>query len=232
MQSSAKNHYLSGSIHVNFLLYLNGKQEAKFYVIYYSHYNMKKLFLLLLLALVTMPFTVNAASTPLEDTSLVRISTAEARADFLSRMMKERLDLDPEEFTAIQDINLRYEEMLQELVLSITSPETAALGAPKKKKGDSPLDKLSEAREREVKKALSGRHYKEYDKQRWGMRNTLKKQMLADKEVRDKQERELQLQQEQARADSIAAVKGKKGNKKSDKKEDKKKPESKKKKKK
>jgi hypothetical protein len=201
----------------------------------------KNLFLLLLLASVTTPFAVNAANITLEDTSLVRISTAETRADFLSRMMKERLDLDPEEFTAVQDINLRYEEMLQELVLNMSTTETAAFGVPKKKKGDSPLDKLSEAREKEVKKALSGKHYKEYDKQRWGMRNTLKKQMVTDKEARDKQERELQLQQEQARADSIAAAKksDKKSDKKVDKKEEKdekkkvdKKPESKKKKKK
>ncbi|MDR0711368.1 MAG: hypothetical protein LBF67_03345 [Prevotellaceae bacterium] len=164
---------------------------------------MKKLLFLLLLATGIAPFTLNAANTTLEDTSLVRISTAEARADFLSRMMKERLDLDPEEFAAIQSINMKYEELLQELTLSITP--TGTFGGPKKKKGDSLFDKLSEARDKEVKKALSGRHYREYDKQRWGMRNALKKQMLIEKEEQDKKLYALQ-QQEKARADSIAAA--------------------------
>jgi hypothetical protein len=164
---------------------------------------MKKLLFLLLLATGIAPFTLNAANTTIEDTSLVRISTAEARASFLSRMMKERLDLDPEEFAAIQAINIKYEELLQELTLSITPPE--AFGGPKKKKGDSPFDNLSKARDKEVKKALSGRHYREYDKQRWGMRNALKKQMLAEKEEQDRKLYVLQ-QQEKARADSIAAA--------------------------
>lgn len=166
---------------------------------------MKKLRCLFFLLTGVVPFTLSAANTTLEDTSLVRISTAEARADFLSRMMKERLDLDTEEYAAIQVINIKYEELLQELTLSIAS--TAAYGGPKKKKkGDSPFDKLSEARDKEVKKALSGRHYREYDKQRWGMRNALKKQMIAEKEEQDKKLFELQQQQEKARADSIAAA--------------------------
>jgi hypothetical protein len=165
---------------------------------------MKKLLLLLLLGICFTPLALNAASVAIEDTSLVRISTAEARATFLSRMMKERLDLDAEEYAAIQDINIRYEELLQDITLNSAAP---SFGKPAKKKGESPLEKLSEAREKEIKKALSGKHYKEYNKQRWGMKNMLKKQMLAEKEANDKRMRELQLQQEKARADSIAAEK-------------------------
>ncbi|MDR2814669.1 MAG: hypothetical protein LBB79_08480 [Prevotellaceae bacterium] len=167
---------------------------------------MKKLPLLLLLLLLgvsIMPFLLNAANTSLVDTSLVRISSAETRANFLSRMMKERLELDPTEYAAIQAINIKYEELLQELVLNAIPSSSSAFGATKKKKsGDTPFDQLDEAREKEVKKVLSGKHYREYDKQRWGMRNTLKKQMLTEKEERNKQRAQL----EKARADSIIAA--------------------------
>jgi hypothetical protein len=173
---------------------------------------MKKLFLLLLLIMSTTPLVLQAANTTLEDTSLVRISSAEARANFLSRMMKERLGLEPEEYAAIQAINLKYEELLQELTL--TTVPVPSFGATKKKKGNTPFDKLSEARDKEVKKVLSGREYREYDKQRWGMRNALKKQMMLEKEERDKQARDLRLQQEKARADSIAAAEKKAAEKK------------------
>ncbi|MDR0415022.1 MAG: hypothetical protein LBH84_06370 [Prevotellaceae bacterium] len=139
----------------------------------------------------------------MEDTSLVRISTPQMRAEFLDKIMKDRLGLNPEEQAAIQAINLKYEELLQEL--TIANPATS-FGAGKKKRGDSPFDKLSEAREKEVKKALSGRGYKEYDKQRWGMRTALKKQMIADKEERDRLEREQQAALKKAQADSIAAA--------------------------
>jgi hypothetical protein len=173
-------------------------------VLHKFHHMKKNLFLLILLIESTIPLALRAANTTLEDTSLVRISSAEARANFLSQIMKDRLDLDPEEYGAIQAINLKYEELLQELTLT-TVPITT-FGAAKKKKGDSPFDKLSEARDKEVRKALSGRHYREYDKQRWGMRNALKKQMLLEKEDRDRKVRELQLQQKKARTDSIAAA--------------------------
>ena len=174
---------------------------------------MKKLLFLLLLVTGVAPVTLIAANPTLEDTSLVRISTPEARADFLSRMMKERLDLAPEEFAAIQAINIKYEELLQEMTLAVVP--TGAYGGPKKKKKtESPFDKLSEARDKEVKKALSGRHYREYDKQRWGMRNALRKQMITEKEEQDRKAREQQQLQEKARADSIAAAAEKKHEKK------------------
>ncbi|MDR0712016.1 MAG: hypothetical protein LBF67_06710 [Prevotellaceae bacterium] len=173
---------------------------------------MKKLLLSLLLGMCIAPFAFSASNIALEDTSLVRISTPEARANFLSRMMKDRLDLDTEEYAAIQAINIKYEELLQEMTLAVTP----SLAGPKKKKSETPFDKLSEARDKEIKKALSGRHYREYNKQRWGMKNALKKQMLADKEEQDRRERQLQIEQEKARADSIAAAKvtGKKTSKK------------------
>ncbi|MDR1417144.1 MAG: hypothetical protein LBJ57_06980 [Prevotellaceae bacterium] len=174
---------------------------------------MKKLFLLLSLGVCGMSFTLNAANA-LEDTSLVRISTPEARAEFLSKMMKERLGLDTEEFAAIQSINMKYEELLQELTLA-NPANSISFGGPKKKRnGSSPFDKLSEAREKEVKKALSNRSYREYDRQRWGMRNTLKKQMIADKENRDRVERE-RIAREKVKADSIAAAMESKKNAKS-----------------
>jgi hypothetical protein len=149
---------------------------------------------------------LRAANNSLEDTSLVRISTAAERADFLSRMMKERLGLNDEEFTAIQAINTKYEDMLQELTLANPTSDGSFGGPRRKSRGNSPFDQLSEAREKEVKKALSNKSYKEYDKQRWGMRNMLKKQMVANKEERDRIEREQQAALEKARADSIAAA--------------------------
>jgi hypothetical protein len=177
----------------------------------YSHfevYIMKKLFLSLLLGACVLPLMLYAANTTLEDTSLVRISTAAERADFLSQMMRSRLGLNNEEFVAIQAINLKYEDMLQELTLANSSVNNAAFGLVKRKpsRGDSPFDQLSEAREKEVKKALSNRTYREYDKQRWGMRTMLKKQMLANKEERARIEREQRIALEKARADSIAAA--------------------------
>jgi hypothetical protein len=166
---------------------------------------MKKL-LLLSLGICSVSLILCAASTSLEDTSLVRISTAAERADFLSRMMKERLELNDEEFAAIQAINTKYEDLLQELTLANPASENSFGGPKRKPRGVSPFDQLSEAREKEVKKALPGKIYKEYDKQRWGMRNMLKKQMIANKEERDRVEREQLAALEKARADSIAAA--------------------------
>jgi hypothetical protein len=174
----------------------------------YSHFDvyiMKKLFLSLLLGTCVLPLMLYAANPTLEDTSLVRISTAEERAEFLSQMMKSRLGLSHEEFSAIQAINLKYEDMLQELTLA--NSNNAAFGVIKSRsRGDSPFDKLSEARDKEVRKALSNRNYREYDRQRWGMRTMLKKQMIANKEERDRIEREQRIAVEKARADSIAAA--------------------------
>lgn len=149
-----------------------------------------------------MSFVLNAATT-LEDTSLVRISTAEARSDFLNKMMKDRLGLNDDEFVEIQAINIKYEMILQELTLANPATPSFSRG---KKQGSSPFDKLSEARDKEVKKVLSGKAYKEYDKQRWGMRNLLKKQMIADKAARDKAEREQQAALEKARIEKEAAA--------------------------
>jgi hypothetical protein len=175
---------------------------------------MKKL-LLLSLGICSVSFMLHAANTSLEDTSLVRISAAAERADFLSRMMKERLGLNDEEFTAIQAINAKYEDLLQELTLANPASDGSFGGQRRKSRGDSPFDQLSEAREKEFKKALPSKTYKEYGKQRWGMRNMLKKQMVANKEERDRVEREQQAALEKARADSIAAALAKKASKKS-----------------
>jgi hypothetical protein len=166
-------------------------------------FAMKKLFLLLWLGICSTPFVLSAA-TMLEDTSLVRISTADARADFLSRMMKDRLDLDDEEFIEIQAINVKYETLLQELTLA--NPASSFSYGAKKKVGNSPFDKLSEARDKEVKKVLPSKVYREYDKQRWGMRNALKKQMIADKQERDRAENERQAALEKARIEKEAAA--------------------------
>ncbi|MDR1225797.1 MAG: hypothetical protein LBK47_02730 [Prevotellaceae bacterium] len=156
-----------------------------------------------------------------EDTALVRISTPEARAVFLSQKMKEKLELTDEQLPIIEEINLRYEAQLQEL--TIANPASLFKSAAKKK-GNDKFDDLSSAREKEIKKALKGKQYKEYEKNRWGLRSALKTQMNADKEERDREEREkaarelaeLQAKQ-QAQTDSIANAslknkKGKKGN--------------------
>jgi hypothetical protein len=146
-------------------------------------------------------FAVNKG---VEDTSLVRISTPEMRAAFLTQKMKEKLNLDAE-LPKIEEINLRYQTQLQELTIENPAPihKTSA-----KKKGNDKFDDLSAAREKELKKALKGSQYKLYEKNRWGFRSALKTQMIADKETRDREERERVAREKAARekatADSIA----------------------------
>jgi hypothetical protein len=165
---------------------------------------MKKLTLILAAVLICAAnlFAVNKG---VEDTSLVRISTPEMRAAFLTQKMKEKLNLDAE-LPKIEEINLRYETQLQELTIENPAPihRTAA------KKGSDKFDALSAAREKEVKKALKSSQYKLYEKNRWGFRSALKTQMIADKEARDREERERVAREKAARekatADSIANV--------------------------
>jgi hypothetical protein len=167
---------------------------------------MKKILFLLLTAITSLITLQAAPKNALEDSSLVRISSVEARVEFLNKIMKEKLKLEDEEAAKVAEINTKYEQQLQDL--TIANPANP-FGNQAKKKEDTEFDKLSEAREKEMKKALSGKQYKEYDKQRWGIRTALKKQMTADKEVRDRMAREEAARQaalEKARQDSIAAA--------------------------
>ncbi len=167
---------------------------------------MKKILFLLLAAIASFGTLKAAPKNALEDSSLVRISSVEARVEFLNKIMKEKLKLEEKEASKVAEINTKYEQQLQDL--TIANPANP-FGNQVKKKEESEFDKLSEARDKEMKKALSGKQYKEYDKQRWGIRTALKKQMVADKEVRDRAAREEAARQaalEKARQDSIAAA--------------------------
>jgi hypothetical protein len=172
---------------------------------------MKKVLFLLLAGALSLVAAKAAPKNALEDTSLVRISAPEDRAAFLNKLMREKLSLGEKEAAKVEDINARYEEQLQEITIANPANPFGGRGA-KKSKEVSPFDKLSETRDKEMKKALSGKQYKEYDKQRWGFRNALKKQMLADKEERDRvaREEEARLKEEaaeKARAELAAAEK-------------------------
>jgi hypothetical protein len=171
--------------------------------------NMKRLNLLFLLG--TFLFTPNlfAVNKGIEDTSIVRISTPEARAAFLDQIMKEKLSLEDEQYAAVQEINSRYEQQLQELTIANPASEFKSM---KKKKEDDDFDKLSQARDKELKKALKGKQFKQYEKDRWGMRNSLSRQMKADWEEQQRLEqeklaRELEELAAKKRAEEEAAAK-------------------------
>lgn len=167
---------------------------------------MKKTLFLLLAGMLSFVALKAAPKNVLEDSALVRISTPEARAAFLNKIMKEKLALEDKEYAKVEEINTKYEQQLQELTLA--NPANP-FGNQVKKKEETVFDEMSAAREKEMKKALSGKQYKEYDKQRWGIRTALKKQMTADKEAADRAAREELAKQaalEKARQDSIAAA--------------------------
>lgn len=148
---------------------------------------MKRLNLLLLLGALLFAPNLFAVNKGIEDTSIVRISTPEARAAFLNQIMKEKLSLEDDQYAAVQDINSRYEQQLQELTIANPAPE---FKSTVKKKGDDDFDKLSQARDKELKKALKGKQFKQYEKDRWGMRNSLSRQMKADWEEQQRLEQE------------------------------------------
>jgi len=170
---------------------------------------MKKVLSLLLISIISLTALRAASKSVLEDTSLVRISEPGARAEFLNKIMREKLSLGEKEAAKVEEINAKYEEQLQETTLANPAGMFGVKG--KQKKGTSPFDKLSEARDKEMKKALSSKQYKEYDtKQRWAIRNMLKKQMQADYDERMRIAREEEAKRkkeaEKARQDSIAAA--------------------------
>ncbi|MDR2937937.1 MAG: hypothetical protein LBU92_03245 [Prevotellaceae bacterium] len=164
---------------------------------------MKKTLLLLVGMLSLATLAAAAPKNALEDSSLVRISSVEARVEFLNKIMREKLQLEDDKAAKVADINAKFEQQLQDL--TIANPANP-FGNQVKKKEETEFDKLSEAREKQMKKALSGKQYKEYEKQRWGIRTALKKQMVADQEERARVAREEAARQaalEKARQDSI-----------------------------
>ena len=168
---------------------------------------MKKILFLLLAGALSLTALKAAPKSVLEDSSLVRISAPEDRAAFLNKIMREKLKLGDKEAAKVEELNLKYEQQLQEI--TIANP-ASPFGAKGKSKGTSLFESLSASRDKEMKKALSGKQYKEYDKQRWSMRNALKKQMQADYEERVRiareEETKRKVELEKARADSIAAA--------------------------
>ncbi len=179
---------------------------------------MRKVLFLLLLGALSAVSLMAAPKSVLEDSSLVRISTPEARTAFLDKAMKDRLGLSDKEYAKVAAINAKYEQQLQDITIAnSTNPFDDQV---KKKQKGNPFENLSAARDKEMKKALSCKRYKNYDKQRLEIRDALKEQMLFEKAERDRvaeelarraalelaQAEALAQEQAQAHADSVAAA--------------------------
>lgn len=134
----------------------------------------------------------------INDTSNVRISSPELRAELLTNLMKRRLDLDNATAGQLKTINLKCEEYLQQLVLE-SQPilgRRSARGAPDK------FDQLAAQRDEAYKKIL-GRQYALFAREQFALRNELKKQILAHYSNIKKQEDE----QKKAETETEAARK-------------------------
>jgi hypothetical protein len=118
----------------------------------------------------------------INDTTNIRISSAELRAELLTNLMKKKLDLSNEEFTLLKTINLKAEERLQQLV--IDNPAKAFTG---RSKGPDKFDQFAAQRTDAYKQAL-GKKFSVFMREQYVLRNELKKAILAHNENISRQE--------------------------------------------
>lgn len=134
-----------------------------------------------------------------EEAKMVRISTPEVRSAFLGKMMKEALGLSAEECSRVESVNLKYERHLQELLTDNT--------ADRKEREMVALDRQ---RERELKKTLASKQYKDYKRVRNDLRMALRNQLHEQKDMLDREayaELSKMFQREKVRTDSTASAK-------------------------
>jgi hypothetical protein len=155
---------------------------------------MKKIcvFLCVLVMFGMSSYAVNVRD--INDTSNIRISSAELRARLLTELLKKKLDLDESTVESLRESNSAFEAKLHQLVIDNPPPAFKKQG---KKKEDDKFDIFSKERERELKNIL-GKAYSNFEKQQYALRNDLKKSILAYNEDQKKKEK--------ARQDSVAAV--------------------------
>ncbi|GHT15887.1 hypothetical protein AGMMS4956_16910 [Bacteroidia bacterium] len=149
-------------------------------------------------ALVVVAFAINKG---IEDTSNVRISDPELRANLLvdgQNGLRKRLKLNDEIADKLKEATLVLEEKLQNLVEDNPAPRFASTT---KKKGDDIFDNFSNERDKIYKSILDNAAYATYSKAKWGIRNDLTKNIKATIEAREKERK-----REQAMLDSIAAA--------------------------
>jgi hypothetical protein len=134
------------------------------------------------------------------DTSNIRISSPDMRAELLTNLMRKRLDLDNATVEKLRAINLKAEEELQKLVLD--NPASGYGG--RKGRGPDKFDNFSAAREDAYKKIL-GSKYSQFEKEQYGLRSELKKAIVANNENLKRQESARQREEAQAEKDRQAA---------------------------
>ncbi|MGL4957208.1 MAG: hypothetical protein ACRC9X_08535 [Bacteroidales bacterium] len=140
------------------------------------------------------------------DTSLVRISTPEYRAELIGAEIFQKVYIkDDKKLAELDAIMLRYEHQMQDLVLTLPDSPLKRAKTKSKKKIPSLFDKLEEARDKDVKKILSRKEYAEYAKKRNSIRTKVKQLVIAEKTAIDK-EIAMNEELERRRIDSIAAV--------------------------
>ncbi|GHU95540.1 hypothetical protein FACS1894156_5300 [Bacteroidia bacterium] len=160
---------------------------------------MKKIFCsIVLCTFIAAAFALNKG---IEDTSNVRISDPELRAQLLidgPNGLRKKLRLNDETAEKLREVTLILEEKLQVLVEENPAPlfVTAA-----KKKGNDIFDDLSIEREKIYKSILDNATYSSFSKMKWGIRNDLTKDIKAYAEERGRERK-----REQAMLDSIAAA--------------------------
>ncbi|MGL5959829.1 MAG: hypothetical protein ACRCY6_03645 [Bacteroidales bacterium] len=140
------------------------------------------------------------------DTSLVRISTPEYRAELIGAEIFQKVYIkDDKKLAELDAIMLRYEHQMQDLVLTLPDSPLKRAKTKSKKKIPSLFDNLEEARDKDVKKILSRKEYAEYAKKRNSIRTKVKQLVIAEKTAIDK-EIAMNEELERRRIDSIAAV--------------------------
>jgi hypothetical protein len=154
---------------------------------------------MLMLGLAMLPLPAQAASSEmLEDTSLMRISSPDRRADFLTQAMTERLGLDMDDVGKVRDINGKWELQLQQFAQQYPKPDKKAMVE---------FREISEGRDAELKKVLSKNQYKDFNSQRLSLRAALMEQMNKEHSERQRMYAEQLLNEERQRmADSLDRI--------------------------
>jgi hypothetical protein len=135
----------------------------------------------------------------INDTSNIRISSPELRAELLTNLMKRRLDLDNATAGQLKTINLKCEEFLQQLV--IDNPAKAFSTGRASARGPDKFDQLAAQRADAFKQILKSK-YSLFEREQFGLRNELKKQILAHNanlRVQDEAQKKAEAEAEEAR---------------------------------
>jgi hypothetical protein len=179
---------------------------------------MKKIsiFIPVLLVLCGVLYGINPRD--INDTSNIRISSPEMRAEFLTILLTKKLNLDPQTTEMLRSHNAKYEAQLQQLV---KDNPASLFGSRSKKREDDKFDEFAKIRANELKQILN-KKYADFDKRQYVLRGELKKGILLYNEEQKKKEQAqreaMALAEAQRKADELAKAQAqyakKKGNKK------------------